>query len=835
MSTPLMRQYDDIKKQFPDALVLFQVGDFYELFFEDAQRAAAFLGITLTKRGYHNGEPVPLCGVPVHTKDHYITKLVRGGFKVVLVDQVSQAVPGKMVERAVSAVLTPGTLTDAQLLSEKHASYLCAAAEQGSTFGFAFFELLTGELWLTALPASDEKMIEAELARFSPDEVVVKHDASSALISFLQKRAYVLSHASEEHCAALDLLRDHIRPDVMQFITATPVLNTVLEVFCAYLIKNQSRSLEAITDVSLYTGDDYLVMDAATQRNLELIKNLSDGTSAHTLFSVLDGARTSMGSRLIKKWLLRPALKKSIITTRQERVAWFLARRDIAEQFRLLCDEIGDLERVAGRVALRRAQVSDYRHLKKALYAFAGVKSLLAHFSEEIASFNALRELLTRALCDPDERGWIIAVGYDAELDRLRSLSLNGAQALLDYERSEIERTGIGSLKVRHNQVQGYALEVTKANTHLVPADYLLVQTLVNRDRYSTPALKQLELEIVSAEKLVVGREQALFGEIIQRVFVEVPALRKAAACIAELDVLCGFAKNAYEQNLARPELVEDRTLEIVEGKHPVVMQILKHAFISNDIFLHEHERVWIITGPNMGGKSTFMRQVALMTIMAHMGSYVPAKRATIPLCDRIFTRIGASDHVALGKSTFFVEMEETALICHRATEKSLVILDEVGRGTSTHDGMALAQAIVEHIYEKNRSLCLFATHYQELGELSAHSGIKVYQAAVSQTAKGVVLLHKIVPGIAPGSFGLQVARDAHVPSSIIVRAAELVSCFEQHAHEKDRVVPALVYKEEKPVQTEHEILRHLRAVNYHELSPKQAFDLLWHYKELLS
>ncbi len=791
--TPLMRQYHDIKNRFPDALVFFQVGDFYELFYEDAQKASAFLGITLTKRGGVSGEPIPLCGVPVHAVDHHLIKLVRGGFRVVICDQLTKPQPGKLVERGVRQVLTPGTLTDGKMLEEKSASYLACIYPITDRYGLVFMELLTGQLFITMIESHDDKLLEAELARFLPDEVIIsKTKLGSITESTLKKLGYV-TVAFDPVVPGDEIFKAWLA----QFPEATTNLlehsegmSAAVGLLYAYLNKHCPAALNQSRQCFVYAPEDFLVLDASTQRNLELVRNLQDGGAENTLFHVLDAAATAMGSRQLKKWILRPLVKQEMVEARLDAVEIFKASLSEREKLKEFLRTVGDLERVVGRIALRRALPYDYLGLMKALSILPDIAntlstvvncSVLSAIKSRLVDFRSLHATLVNALNDDSMLPWRIKSGYDAELDRLRLLLDDGAKAVLDLERHEIEQTKISSLKIRFNKAFGYAIEITKTNLDAVPPHYMRLQTLTNRERYTTQELKDLEYDIQRAKSSIDEVEQEVYNRIVELVFQEVSNLKKSSQALAHLDGILSLAEVAYANSYVRPQFNRNRDITIVEGRHPVVDVKLRHEFIPNTLSLTDQESIWLITGPNMGGKSTFLRQSALICLMAQMGSFVPAKEANIPLLDRIFTRIGAADNVAAGKSTFLVEMEEAALICTLATSNSLVILDEVGRGTSTYDGMALAQAIIEYIYSHLGARCLFATHYHELtGLVLKHPGIVAYHAASKETKEGVLLLHKIVKGSSDGSFGLEVAKRAGVPEPIIIRAQHILSTMKR-------------------------------------------------------
>lgn len=839
--TPLMQQYEDIRKDYPDMLLFFQVGDFYELFFEDAKKAAAFLGIALTKRGTHNGEPIPLCGVPVHALDHYLQKLVKGGFCVAICDQLEVPKPGTVVKRGVTQVLTPGTLTDSKLLDEHSASYLLSFFPQKDKWGVVFAELLTSQLYATTLPAGAEKILDSELHRFFPDEVVLNKEAHKNFGAFFKKRGYFMSAVDEEN-SSLEWAQKKFSDAIFARLQAERSLYTAVQTLHTYLQKTNGNALEGFNTIHFYEPEDFLMLDAATQRNLELVKNNQDGGRANTLLQLLDKSITSMGSRTLKKWLVRPLMNKTMINHRLHAVSFLKERYVFLQEFQRLLSHIGDAERVVGRISLGRAHIHDYIHISRVLEYLPLLKDLLCSaestllqlLGNSIIDFSSLYALLKASLNYDSSYDWVIKKGFNKQLDELRYLVSNTQSALLALEQKEQQETGIQSLKIRYNAIHGYYVEITNSNLHLVPQHYVRRQTLVGKERFIFAELQELQHQIVIAGSQIEALEKELFEHIKQQVLPYISDLRKSIHAISQLDALLSFAQCAYERGYTFPEIHDSRDIIIHDGKHPVVERAMGSGFVPNDTVLNDEQSLWILTGPNMGGKSTYLRQVALLSIMAQCGSFVPAQKATLPLLDRIFTRIGASDNVAEGKSTFLVEMEETAHICQYATQNSLVILDEVGRGTSTFDGLALAQAVVEYIYSNIKARCLFATHYHELTALEeAFPGIVSYHAASTQSEKGIVFLHKIIRGAANGSFGLEVAKLALLPVEVIKRAQCILAGLGMHSQGDS--LGSFDYEKEtlkEEVKLLRKKLSQFDSLNYEELSPKAAFDLLWKLRE---
>ncbi len=851
VATPLMQQYHELKAAYAETLLLFQVGDFYELFYDDAKKAAAYLGIALTARGKNNGQPIPLCGVPVHTKDHYIAKLIKGGFRVALCDQLEPATPGIVVKRGVTQVFTPATLTDAHMLDEKKASYLFSCFPEESGCGLVFGELLTSHIQATSATKDQERLVADEVARFFPDEIIIPDTPiGKAYATRLKAQGYaplLLDNPDMSPEQLNNWLATQFAADTVRAVFHNKFLSGAVRYFYAYLARTHRAALDQFNQFSLYTPDQFLILDSATQRNLELVRNTHDGSVSHTVYDTLDRTNTPMGSRLLRRWLLAPLVNADALSERHESVTQFVERYAQADQMHLYIKAIGDLERVVGRIALGKAHLHDYVALKKALALVPYVQQwlvtipalLVQYGAQQIAEFSQLYVLLERAFADETLGERIIKIGYDQQLDAYRATIDSITQQLQEFEQREQIDTGIGSLKVGYNGVHGYYIEITNTHKSKVPERYIRKQTLAGKERYITQELQVLESNIQRAHALIAEYEKQVYVQIKEEVAHYVPLLRRAAYVIAQMDVLLSYACLARDNRYVKPVMsATSRDICIQEGRHPVVESAQSDRFIANDCALTDNASTWIITGPNMGGKSTFLRQNAIIQIMAQAGSFVPAKTAELPLVDRIFTRIGAGDNVVQGKSTFLVEMEETATICTNATERSLVILDEVGRGTSTYDGLAIAQAVVEYVHTTVRARCLFATHYHELVALEeSMPGLVSYHATSSRTPSGIVFLYKMSRGAADGSFGIEVARLAQLPPQIIARARTLLAHLgSQQSITPTRQLLVTDFDQQSTADQEKYALftRMLAKIDPDDLSPRAAHDLICSLKKMV-
>jgi DNA mismatch repair protein MutS len=864
-STPLMRQYSAIKERHPNALLLFRLGDFYELFFEDAVLASKELQITLTSRNKEKGVAIPMCGVPYHAAEGYIAKLVRRGFRVAICDQMEDPrLATKLVKREVTRVVTPGTAIDSQILEPRENNYLAALAERDGSVGLAFVDLSTGDFRATEFSGSEAATrLQEELERMRPSELLVASRPTSPAEARPVPLASLTQTPLEDWVFAEEygarLLRDHFR---VATLAGYGLEGHALAVAAAgaalhYVRETQRGSLSHLDAIRFYQQQDSLVLDPATMRNLELVEPAFGESRAATLLGILDECVTSLGARKLKAWMLRPSLDRAEIEARLDVVEELQKSTIEREELRRAMGSVQDLERLLSKVTLETAHARDLLALKHSLEVLPDLRAYLNHFQaarlkklrENLDELADVRELLEKAI-HPEppvllSEGGLIRPGYNAELDELRDLSQNSKQLLAQIEARERERTGIASLKVRFNSIFGYYIEVSKPNLHLAPADYERKQTLVNAERFTTPELKELEAKILDAEERSHTLERDLFLATRRQVANEARRIRQTAAVLAELDVLACFAHLAAERHYQRPEFSQDGELVIQRGRHPVIEQLNEEGqsgkFIPNDLYMNGGtDLILIITGPNMGGKSTYLRQAALIALVAQMGSFVPATRAQLPIFDRIFTRIGASDNLARGRSTFMMEMTEAAAILNTATPRSLVLLDEVGRGTATFDGLAIAWAVVEHLQTHTRAKTLFATHYHELTELAdLLPGVRNYHVSVRESGTNIVFLRKVEPGSADKSYGIEVARLAGLPGKVIARAREILSRHEQTEHTlSERLTARPDEAKTGPVQLtiftplNADVVNAIEKADLDNLRPIEALNLLAELKK---
>jgi len=907
-STPLMRQYAAVKKEHPNALLFFRLGDFYELFFEDAVVAAKELQITLTSRNKEKGIAIPMCGVPYHAAENYIAKLIRKGFKVAICEQMEDPRFAKtLVKREVTRVVTPGTAADAQLGAEEN-SFLACVAQQGEVLGLAVLDLSTGEFRATEFRWGDAaRRVREELLVLRPREVLF---ASSQPLFEQPKQPIGLSRAKgsfdsggEKHAAfahddtarglgtgqaisgaiprlasvesatwaetpledcvfapdyAIPLVENHFGVLSLEGfgLAGRAAAASAAGAILHYVRSTQRGALSHVDRIGYYERHDCLVLDAVTVRNLELLEPLFSGSGDNlTVFRSLDCTVTPMGKRLLRSWMLRPSIGRAEIERRLDAVEAMVRDLVAREELRRAMEGILDLERLLSRVTLEAANPRDLLALGASLARLPGVRAALTRFDgarlrklhDECDELADVRERIAATVEDEPpltlSDGGVIRAGVDATLDELRDLSRNSKQYIAQIEQRERQRTGIGSLKVKFNNVFGYYLEISKANLQHAPADYERKQTLVNAERFTTPELKEYEAKVLDAQEKIVEIERRLFAELRAAIAAEAKRIRQTALALAEIDVLAGFATQAANRNYCRPRLDDSNDIEVVDGRHPVIEQLdlsgVADRFVPNDLYLNATTHaVLVITGPNMGGKSTYLRQTALIVLLAQMGSFVPARSARLGLVDRIFTRIGASDNLARGRSTFMVEMTETAAILNTATPRSLILLDEVGRGTSTYDGLAIAWAAIEYIHANTRAKTLFATHYHELTELAGRlSGVKNFHVTVKESGGNVVFLRKVAEGAADRSYGIEVAKLAGLPADVIHRAREVLA---EHESAEKSAVTHLARNEAGDAghiqltmftPLSQKIVDRIKETDLNAISPLEALNLLHELK----
>ncbi len=841
----MMQQYLRIKAQHPEMLLFYRMGDFYELFYGDAEKAARLLDITLTKRGQSAGQPIPMAGVPYHAAESYLAKLVRQGESVAICEQMGEPTPGKgPVERKVVRIVTPGTVTDEALLEERRDNLLAALLETDGKFGLATLDLSGGRFVIQQLESAEA--LAGELERLRPAELLLAEDYTLPKGIPRQPGTTRRPIWHFDHEGAQRLLnRQFGTRDLSGFgCDDQPLAVTAAGAMLQYLEETQRSALPHLRGLSVERREEAIIIDAATRRNLELEHSLGDHPQ-YTLAGILDRTATPMGSRMLRRWLGRPLRDIRRVRERHDAVAHLLGKQahpDLREELQ----GIGDIERILGRVALKSARPRDLATLRDSLARLPALQQqsadldapLLQRLREEAGTHPEVVNLLQQAVIENPPMlirdGGVLAPGYDAELDELRTLSENADQFLLDLETRERERTGIANLKVSYNRVHGYYIEIGRSQSDTVPEDYTRRQTLKGAERFITPELKRFEDQVLSARERALAREKALYEALLESLQPSIPVLQRCAEALSALDVLANFAERAERLTLTPPELTEEPGIRIRDGRHPVVEQVSDAPFVANGVELDDQRRILIITGPNMGGKSTYMRQIALIALMAYAGSFVPAASARLGPLDRIFSRIGAADDLAGGRSTFMVEMQETANILHNATDRSLVLMDEIGRGTSTFDGLSLAWACAVELATRIRAFTLFATHYFELTTLpEEYPGIANVHLDAVEHGESIVFLHAVREGPANQSYGLQVAALAGVPRPIIKRAAQRLRELElsaqrytdQHASQL-----SLFAAEPEPISP---VLEALEQLNPDELTPREALEALYRLKSL--
>ena len=845
--TPMMQQYWRLKNQHPDQLMFYRMGDFYEIFYEDAKKAAKLLDITLTARGQSAGQAIPMCGIPYHAAEGYLAKLVKLGESVVICEQVGDPATSKgPVDRQVVRIITPGTVSDEALLDERRDNLIAAVLGDERLFGLAVLDITSGNF--SVLEIKGWENLLAELERVNPVELLIPDDWPKDLPA--EKRRGVRRRAPwdfERDSALKSLCQQFATQDLKGFGCENLTLAIgAAGCLLAYAKETQRTALPHLRSLRHERLDDTVVLDGASRRNLELDTNLAGGRD-NTLQSVVDRCQTAMGSRLLTRWLNRPLRDLTVLLARQTSITCLLDGYRF-EKLQPQLKEIGDIERILARIGLRNARPRDLARLRDALGALPALQVAMTELeaphiiqlARTTSTYPELAALLDKAIIDNPPAvirdGGVLKTGYDSELDELQSLSENAGQFLIDLEAREKARTGLSHLKVGYNRIHGYFIELPSKQAESAPSDYIRRQTLKGAERFITPELKAFEDKALSAKSRALAREKMLYEALLEDLIAQLPPLQDTAAALAELDVLSNLAERALNLDLNCPRFVSEPCMRITQGRHPVVEQVLTTPFVANDLNLDDSTRMLVITGPNMGGKSTYMRQTALIVLLAHIGSFVPAASCELSLVDRIFTRIGSSDDLAGGRSTFMVEMSETANILHNATERSLVLMDEVGRGTSTFDGLSLAWAAAERLAHL-RAYTLFATHYFELTVLpEAQPLVANVHLNATEHNERIVFLHHVLPGPASQSYGLAVAQLAGVPSEVIVRAREHLSRLEDTAlpHEAPKPVkgkPAAPQQSDMFASLPHPVLDELAKTDLDDMTPRRALEMLYTLK----
>lgn len=833
--TPMMQQYHRIKADYPEMLLLYRMGDFYELFFDDAKRAAQLLDLTLTHRGQSADKPIPMAGVPYHAVENYLARLLKKGESVAICEQIGDPATSKgPVERQVTRIITPGTVTDEALLEARRDNLLLAIHQQRKHYGLAWVDLSGGRFHL--LQVTDEAQLVAEITRLQPAEILAQ-DASvianlreGNTIKIRPAWDFDINRARQLICEQF-LVSDLNAFGEKDYALAFPAAGCLL----SYLQTTQRQSLPHLKQITLEQNEDYLQLDAATQRHLELFENYQGGRE-NSLLAVLDRTSCAMGSRLLKRWLGRPLSNSGLINARQEAVNGLLEKKQDG-LLQTLLKQTADIERIVSRIALKSARPRDLIQLRQTLAILPELHEiitshqppLLKELSKQLLPRPLLHDLLTAALVENPPMlirdGGVIATGFDEELDELRALNDNATDKLVELEQAEKQRSGLSTLKFGYNRVQGYYIELSRSQAEKAPANYQRKQTLKNVERYITPELKVFEERVLSAQVKALAREKWLYDNLLEELQQDLASLSQLAQAIAQLDVLTNFAERAQSLNWCRPIFVKEPGIQIHQGRHPVVEQVLQEQFIANDLVLNQKQSMLLITGPNMGGKSTYMRQNALIVLLAHTGSFVPASQARLGPIDKIFTRIGASDDLASGRSTFMVEMTETAHILRQATCNSLVLIDEIGRGTSTYDGMALANATCSYLANTLKAYTLFSTHYFELTKLpEQYTCIKNVHLKATVGSGRIVFLYRVEEGAVNRSYGLEVAKLAGIPEEVLELASHYLSQVQE---------PIAPLKEPVPAKSSSVLRRELAEIDPDNLSAREALEFLYRLKTL--
>ncbi|MBQ6066424.1 MAG: DNA mismatch repair protein MutS [Clostridia bacterium] len=865
--TPMMQQYFKIKSLYQDAILFYRLGDFYEMFFEDAKVASRELELVLTGRDCGQAERAPMCGVPFHAADTYIARLVAKGYKVAVCEQTEDPAAAKgIVTRDVIRVVTPGTVTESIMLDETKNNYLACICYAKDAVGMSFCDVSTGELTVSEVTGRDAaaKTVNS-LARFGPTELLFNEAASDSktLREYVTRKTDIVASVQEddrfEFSSCVKTVEEHFGKSVAQLgMDALPHATAALGCLLNYLYETQKNSLSNITGINIYREEKYLAMNAVTRRNLELTETERRREKKGSLLWVLDKTKTAMGKRMLRAWVEQPLISVSAIVYRQNAVEELYCANELRSELAEAFAGVNDLERIATRVAYGSANAKELRSLSQSLALLPGIKALLApcganmikDLCADIDTLEDIRALIDGAIVeDPPfsvREGGMIRAGYHAELDELREIVNGGRDFLAKIEREEQEKTGIKKLKIGYNKVFGYYIEVLNSFKELVPDSYIRKQTLTNAERYITPELKELESRVLGAQERIVRLEYELFTAVREKVADAQMRIRLTGTCIARLDALCSLAETAVRNGYVRPLVDDSDTIDIKDGRHPVVEQFTDGApFVPNDTLLDGRDnRTAIITGPNMAGKSTYMRQTAIIVLMAQMGSFVPAAGASIGIVDSIFTRVGASDDLVGGQSTFMTEMSEVAAILSSATAKSLIILDEIGRGTSTYDGMSIARAVLEYVTDKKKigAKTMFATHYHELTELEGKiEGVKNYNTSVKKRGDDITFLRRIVRGCADGSYGIEVAKLSGVPNSVVNRAKVILKELEETGLVTEKPAPAAAKAKEEPANEmqmglfgsmNDRLLEEIKALDVNTLTPLEALTKLYDIKK---
>jgi DNA mismatch repair protein MutS len=865
----MMQQYSRIKSEYKDSILFFRMGDFYETFYDDAKLVARELDIALTSRNKGGAKKIPLAGIPYHALEPYLGKLIKKGYKVAICEQVEDPKVAKgIVKREVVRLVTPGTVLESGMLDEHQNNYLMSIAKGDEGLGLAFVDVSTGEFLATQLEGADLKSkLQTEVIRFKPVECILPSSLDKDdIIKFIKNidKNILMTQYDDDHFhseRAYSALLSHFKTMNLEGMGCENMPDAVSAsgAVMSYLNETQKGDLGHIDVINTYSTADYMILDSTTLRNLEIMKNIRDGTQSGTLLEILDCTKTPMGSRLMRKWLAQPLLNVAPITMRQNAVEELVKNTFLRTDISDFLKDMRDIKRLVARIVYGSANARDLIAVKESLKVVPQIKEilnknqpkslLLKRIAGELDDHIDVVELIEKAIFDDPpltvREGGLIRKGYNEKLDELKEVASGGKTWVAALQKQERQRTGIKSLRVGYNKVFGYYLEVTKANLSQVPDEYIRKQTLVNSERFVTPELKEKESLILTAEDKMNALEYELFSEIRENVALQTIQIRKTAGACAELDCLVTLANVAVNNNYIRPEVDEGEKIEIVKGRHPVIEQFMHSGFIPNDVILDGGEsRLMILTGPNMAGKSTYMRQVALIAILTQMGSFVPAESARIGLVDRVYTRVGAFDDLTRGQSTFMVEMTELANILNTASSRSLIILDEIGRGTSTYDGLSIAWAVAEYIHNKNKigAKTLFATHYHNLTELAdIYEGVVNYNIAIKENADGIIFLRKVVPGGTNKSYGIEVAKLAGLPHDVITRANEVLRSIEEEnivrvndetsGKQKDDLLPSkkkltqLVLFEPNP--TPHPVVEDIKKLDLNEMTPLDSLNKL--------